>query len=254
MKVLNGIRVEVCVYSIESALEAQIGGADRIELCDNLYMGGTTPSAGMLELAKELLDLELYAIIRPRGGDFLYTAHEFELMKRDVLMAKKCGLDGVVIGILKKDGTIDKERTSELMALARPMGVTFHRAFDLTPNPYEALEDLTDLKVDRILTSGHARSAFHGIELIADLVAQTNGHISIMPGSGINEENVVEIITRTGAREFHVSARRRVESLMEFRKNNVCIGNPELNEYEIDKVAPERIVAMKQASQVLAKP
>ena len=254
MKVLNGITVEVCVYSIESALQAQEGGADRIELCDNLYMGGTTPSVGMLELAKELLDLDLYVIIRPRGGDFLYTDHEFELMKRDVLMAKKLGLDGVVIGILKKDGTIDKERTSELIALARPMGVTFHRAFDMTPNPYEALEALTDMKVDRILTSGHARSAFHGIKLIADLVAQTNGNLSIMPGSGINEENVAEIIAGTGAREFHVSARKKEESLMEFRKQNVCIGNPGLDEYESDKVGPERIVAVRQASRVFVKP
>jgi copper homeostasis protein len=216
------INMEVCANSVRSALAAQEGGAIRVELCDNLQEGGTTPSYAQIALAKKMLDIEVYPIIRPRGGDFLYTGLEFELMKEDISMCRSLGCNGVVIGILKADGTVDVTRCRELINLAGPMGITFHRAFDMSSDLSATLEDIIELGCERILSSGGEASALRGAEVLAALIEQARHRISIMPGAGISAQNISELIRMTGAREFHASARKTLKSHMEFR-------NPKLN-------------------------
>ena len=184
--------IEACVNSAISAIEAQKGGADRVELCENLHDGGTTPSAGTIKFARKNLHIGLFVMIRPRGGDFLYSEDEFEIMKEDIKVARELGADGVVFGILKPDGTIDLERMKTLVDLARPMGITCHRAFDMTADPFQAMEDLITLGIDRILTSGQQKTASEGASLILELIQRSNGRIIIMPGSGVKEDNIEE--------------------------------------------------------------
>jgi copper homeostasis protein len=239
------ILIEACVNSVESALEAQKGGADRVELCDNLYEGGTTPSGGVVRCARQHLDIDLNVIIRVRGGDFCYSDIEFEIMKYDVSIAKRLGADGIVIGILNTDGTINVDRTQDLVDLAWPMNVTFHRAFDMTADPFEALETLVKLGIDRVLTSGQRPSAMAGIDLITQLVAKAKDRIIIMPGVDIDETNIQELITKTGAYEYHVLAQKTMESPMTFRNDKVFMGsNPDLPEYETFLTDWERIEAI----------
>ena len=199
--------LEVCIDSVEGVIAARDGGADRVELCDNLVEGGTTPSAGTIEVARAQEGIGIMVMIRPRGGDFLYSDLEFGVMKQDIEVAKSLGADGVVLGLLNSDGTVDDGRVAELIAVARPMEVTFHRAFDMTRDLHEALESLTELGVDRILTSGGRATAPEGTPLIAELVrrAAKSGLEApvIMPGCGIREHNIRELLTRTGAREVH---------------------------------------------------
>lgn len=201
------MKIEIVVFNIESALNAQAGGADRIELCDNPAEGGTTPSAGVIELVRRKLTIEVYVMIRPRGGDFCYSEDEFSAMRMDVEHCKKLGVDGVVFGILDKSGALDTKRCTELISLARPMKVTCHRAFDVTPNPFDALENCIACGFDRILTSGQKRSAAEGKTLIRDLVERAEGRILIMPGSGVNETNVEMLVKETQVSEVHFSAR-----------------------------------------------
>jgi copper homeostasis protein len=224
--------LELCVNSAVSAIEAQEGGAGRVELCGNMTEGGCTPSTGTIVLARKRLRIPLFVMIRPRGGDFLYSAEEFEIMKEDVHMAKELGADGVVFGILKSDGTIDKERMEILAGLARPMGITCHRAFDMTRDPFEALEDLVSLGIDRILTSGQSDSALIGAPLIRELIRKANGRIVVMPGHGIKEYNLEEAVRETGAEEYHLYLVRTIGSGMRFVRENVKMGKPELQEYE----------------------
>jgi copper homeostasis protein len=198
------VRVEACVDSVESALAAQEGGVSRVELCDDLVEGGTTPSAGKIEVCCERLAVPVFVIIRPRGGDFLYSDLEFEVMRRDVARAARLGAGGVVLGLLHGDGRVDLERTRALMEEARPMSVTFHRAIDVSRDADEALETLIELGVERVLTSGRAATALAGIGVIARLVQRARGRISILPGGGVNEDNVRRIVDGTGAREVHV--------------------------------------------------
>lgn len=188
-------------------MNAQRGGADRIELCDNPAEGGTTPSFGVMEIVRQAVSMDVYAMIRPRGGDFVYTAYEYHAMKRDIEMCKRASLDGVVFGILKPDGTLDKDRCKKLIDAARPMKVTCHRAFDVTRDPFEALEACIEVGFDRILTSGQAQTAPEGLNLIKALVEKAGNRISIMPGSGIHEGNAKQIIDGTGAKEIHFSAK-----------------------------------------------
>lgn len=216
------VNMEVCANSLESALAAQKGGAIRVELCDNLPEGGTTPSYAQIALAKKTLSIKVYPIIRPRGGDFLYSELEFNLMKTDIKTCKALNCDGVVIGILKADGSIDKERCAELIELANPMPVTFHRAFDMSYDLETSLEAIISLGCERILTSGGESSAINGAEMIAKLIKQAAGRIIIMPGAGINADNIAKLITTTGASEFHASARHVV-------KSNMIYKNPRLN-------------------------
>lgn len=226
-------KLEVCVDSIQSCLAAQAGGADRIELCDNLFEGGTTPSAGMISLAREQLNLKIQVIIRPRGGDFLYSDLEFEIMKRDIETAKKLGADGVVIGILNADGTVDIKRSEELVALARPLSVTFHRAYDMTKDPFQSLEEVISTGADRLLTSGMMNEAPDGAQLIAKLVEKANDRIIIMPGAGINKDNIRDMISITGAKEYHLTGASLQESKMSYRNPKVFMGGlPDIPEFE----------------------
>ncbi|MCQ4924538.1 copper homeostasis protein CutC [Tissierella carlieri] len=218
------INIEICVDSIQSALAAQNGGASRIELCDNLIGGGTTPSAGMIELARKYLTIDINVMIRPRSGDFCYSPLEIEVMKRDIEIVKKYGVNGIVIGVLKPNGEIDINIMKELIELSRPLTVTFHRAFDMTKDPFKSLDILIDLGVERILTSGKESKAMQGIDLIRELVTRAEDKIIIMPGSGVNEENVRLIIDNTGTEEIHLSAKKRIESIMEYRNDRVDMG------------------------------
>lgn len=218
------VNMEVCANSLTSALAAQEGGAIRVELCDNLPEGGTTPSYAQIALAKQMLTIKVYPIIRPRGGDFLYSALEFELMKMDIKTCKSLNCDGVVIGILKADGCVDLERCAELVALAAPMPVTFHRAFDMSNDLEKALEDIIGLGCERILTSGGESSAIKGAAKIAKLIKQANGRIKIMPGAGVTATNITDLINLTGATEFHASAKYPVKSEMLFRNSRLTMG------------------------------
>jgi copper homeostasis protein len=209
-------KLEVIGFTIESCLIAQAAGAHRIELCDNPSEGGTTPSYGFIKAAREKLTIELYPIIRPRGGDFLYSETEFEIMKADVQLCKDLDCNGVVIGILLPNGTVDKERCKQLVDIAYPMGVSFHRAFDRTADPFKALEDIISIGCERILTSGQKPSVNEGMQLLVDLVQQANKRIIIMPGSGVRAENIVALANQTNALEFHTSARININSKMEF--------------------------------------
>ena len=213
--------LEVIAFNIESCILAEANGVSRIELCDNQADGGTTPSYGFIKAARAILSIELYPIIRPRGGDFLYSDAEFDIIKSDVLLCKELGCDGVVIGLLNADGTVDKERTKILTSLAYPMGVTFHRAFDRTNDMFEALEDIIECGCERILTSGQKPAAYDGKENIKALIEKADNRIIIMPGSGINSKNIVEIAQYTGATEFHSSARNFIESKMQFSQTSM---------------------------------
>lgn len=210
------ITMEVCANSLRSALAAQEGGAIRVELCDNLAEGGTTPSYAQIAMATKMLNIQVYPIIRPRGGDFLYTDLEFELMKMDIKVCRELRCDGVVLGILNSDGRVDKERCRELIALAGDMEVTFHRAFDRSNNLPEALEDIINLGCTRLLSSGGESSAAKGAGMLQKLIVQAKDRIRIMPGAGINTSNIESLIRQTGAKEFHASASKHIASGLQY--------------------------------------
>lgn len=209
-------KLEICSFNLASALIAQEAGAHRIELCASPDEGGTTPGPGVIRAARERLQIDLYPIIRPRGGDFLYSEEEFDVMLKEVAFCKEVGCNGVVIGLLHADGTIDKKRAALLVETAYPLGVTFHRAFDWAINPFEALEDIIAIGCERILTSGQRPTALEGVTLINELVRQADDRIVIMPGSGVRSTNIITLAEKTDAAEFHTSARIRVGSTMEY--------------------------------------
>jgi copper homeostasis protein len=238
--------IEIVVYNIESALKAQEGGADRIELCDNPGEGGTTPSYGTIELVRQNVSLDVYVMIRPRGGDFLYNNYEFHSMKRDIAQCQRLSVDGIVLGILNPDGTIDKKRCRELIEKARPLKVTCHRAFDMTRDPLEALEDCIEVGFDRILTAGQQAQASHGADLIGELIRRASGRIAIMPGSGVNESTVVDIVKKSKATEIHFSATTFRESGMSYRNQRIAgMGSDEGSEFTLRTVDPERVKKMR---------
>lgn len=218
------VKIEVCVDSVAGALAAEQGGADRLELCSALGEGGLTPSAGLLERVRERVRLTLAVMIRPRAGDFLYSDDEFDVMRRDLVLAKRLGADMIVLGLLTAAGDVDVPRTRELVALARPLPVTFHRAFDMVRDPHAALDNLIALGVERVLTSGLERSALEGLDLIAELVRRAAGRIIVVPGGGVSERNVAKILAASSAVEFHVSASAPVASGMTFRNGRVAMG------------------------------
>ncbi|MGA1237279.1 MAG: copper homeostasis protein CutC [Limisphaerales bacterium] len=218
------MRVEICVDSVEGALAAQKGGAQRVELCDNLMEGGTTPSLGMIRVLRPQLQIGLHVMIRPRGGDFLYSQSEYEVMQEDIRIAKEAKADGVVFGLLLPDGSIDLQRTRELIALARPLQVTFHRAFDMCREPREALDQLIAAGVDRLLTSGLEASCLEGAPMLAELQQRAANRIIIAAGGGITPRNVKRIVEATGVEEVHLSARKSRESGMTFRNNSCFMG------------------------------
>jgi len=216
--------IEIATSDFLTTRSAVEGGADRIELCANLAEGGTTPSYAHIKKCREAFTIPLFPIIRPRGGDFLYTKDEFEIMKNDVKLCKELGCDGIVIGLLNMDGTIDVARTAELVELAYPLEVTFHRAFDRCKDPFVALEELIEIRCQRVLTSGQQPSVASvesivnnkAVELIAELNKKADDRIIIMPGSGVRKENIKMLAERTGCLEFHSSLRDKIKSSMQF--------------------------------------
>jgi copper homeostasis protein len=241
-------KIEICVDSPEGVIAARDGWADRVELCDNLFEGGTTPSIGIVKMARRVGGIKLHVIVRPRGGDFLYSDVEFETMKFDVEAARTARVDGIVIGMLTADGNVDKERTTELVTLARPMSVTFHRAFDVCKDPFAALEDLIEIGVDRILTSGQQADAVSGSETIKKLVDAAGDRIVIMACGGIDEANASDVVAATGASEFHFTAFEDVASAMEYKNEKVAMGSEDApSEYARRVTSSEKVRAIIEA-------
>ncbi len=231
--------LEVIGTTIENCILAQQAGADRIELCDNMKDGGTTPSLGFIQQARKFLHIPLYPIIRPRGGDFLYTPNEFEIMKADILHCKNAGCDGVVVGILNADGTVDEKRNAILVQLAYPMDITFHRAFDRAVDAFKALNSIINIGFTCILTSGQQPTALQGAPLIQALIQAANNQITIMPGSGVKSNHLLHLHTITGATHFHASAAATIPSSMVY--TNVQLTDTQ----QINSVDVLEIKAMK---------
>jgi len=227
-----GIAVEIAVSDPESAFAAQIGGADRVELFSNWLEGGTTPSSGMIAVVREHLAIDLHVMIRPRGGDFFYSRDEFEVMKSDIRAAKSLGANGVVLGLVHLDGEVDVDRTRELVETARPLAVTFHRAFDMCRDLPRALEDLISCGINRVLTSGGEAKAVDDKRMLAKLVSLAGNRLSVMVGGGVRKENVREILSETGARAIHAGLRSTTPSPMRFRNPNISFGPASPGEYE----------------------
>ena len=217
------IKIEVCAFSLESCLAAEKGGANRIELCGSMYEGGTTPSAGLIQIVKQRINIEIHAMIRPRGGDFCYSEEEISVMQADIRMAKELGCEGIVLGILQTNGRVNIAQTKELVALAKPMIVTFHRAIDMTPDYLEALEDIIETGCERILTSGQKNTAIKGIKNIKTLVEKANGRIEIMAGSGVNIDNA-QALMHTGVNALHLTGKSIRDSEMVYRKEGNAMG------------------------------
>lgn len=225
-------KLEICVDSVESAVNAQEAGADRVELCDNLAEGGTTPGFGTIISARNNLFIDINVIIRPRGGDFLYSDIEYDIMRRDIEICGENGINGIVLGILHAGGAIDLERTSKLIELAAPMTVTFHRAFDMCSDPVQGIEDIIASGAVRLLTSGQKDNAKDGVELIRQMAIQTGERMIIMPGGGIDETNIAFIASTTKTREFHLTGRKTIDSQMIFRRQGISMGSiPGSNEF-----------------------
>ena len=233
------MKLEIIGFNIESCIAAQRAGASRIELCAGPGEGGVTPSYAFIKTAREKLHIDLYVMIRPREGDFLFSDDEFEMMKTDVAICKELGCDGIVTGILTRDGHVDKERCRQLIDLAYPLEATFHRAFDRVADPIEALEDIISLGFERILTSGLKPKAIDAIETLAALVKQSGGRIIIMPGSGITAANIIEVAEKTGAKELHSSASFLKDSDMQFQNTrmNESLTHLTAKEDEVKKMA-----------------
>lgn len=236
--------IEIATSDFITTKSAVEGGADRIELCANLAEGGTTPSYGTVKQCREAFDVLLYPIIRPRGGDFLYTDEEFQIMLQDIRLFKELGCDGVVIGMLNMDGSIDIKRAAQLVEMAYPMGVTFHRAFDRCSDPFVALEQLVETGCERILTSGQLPTVSEGADLIAQLNKQADDRIIIMPGSGLRKENIKWLAEKTGCHEFHSSLRGKTSSQMEFIHPGFA-GSAE--SYTNNAIDPEEVRALRNA-------
>lgn len=221
---MKNVKVEICLDSVESAIIAEKNGADRVELCDNLFEGGTTPSYGTIKMARSSVKLGLQVIIRPRGGDFCYSDLEFEVMRADIEMCKSLGVDGVVLGILNPDGSVDINRTKQLVELASPLNVTFHRAFDMTNDPFKALENVISTGADRLLTSGQEASVIEGIPLIKDLIEKAGEKIIVMPGAGLTKRNLTYFLNATNASEIHLAAQEFQEGKMNYRPSHIFMG------------------------------
>jgi len=237
----KSVTLEVCVDSIESALAAERGGADRIELCSALIDGGVTPSYGLIAAVRESVRIAVHVMIRPRGSDFCYSDDEFKIMQRDITVAKQLRADGVVIGLLDVDGQVDVARTRELVAFAAPLKVTFHRAFDMSSDPLKALHDLQGTGVHYILTSGGKQSAIDGMDTLRRIVRAAGDQIRIIAAAGILEDNVRQLIEQTGVREIHASAKCAVDSVMRFRNEGISMGALPGQEYHRFVAQQEKI-------------
>lgn len=242
--------VEVCAYSLESCLNAQQAGANRVELCGGLGEGGTTPSAGLIAAVREHISIGLYVMIRPRGGDFVYDESELDVMRRDIDVARTLGADGVVLGVLLPDGTVDIARTRALVEYAQPMGVTFHRAFDLTPDALQALEDVIETGADRILTSGQKATAAQATTLLTQLAQRAGHRIEIMAGSGVSAENA-RGLADTGVHVLHLTGKALRPSRQMYFPADISMAGEIPDERSVLYSDPERIAALLQ---VLALP
>lgn len=241
------ILLEVCIDSVESAVAAERGGADRVELCDNLYEGGTTPSAGMIARVRGRVKIGLQVMIRPRGGDFCYSPDEFEVIKRDIVMAKQLGANGIVLGLLNEEGEVDVSRTRELIHVARPMTVTFHRAFDMARDLPKALRDIQEASADRILTSGGEPRAEQSIAVIAELVKAAGNRIVIMACGEIDAGNARLIVEQTGVRQIHAGMGEVTASPMRFRNERIAMGAAQGVEYQRMVVKEESVRRVREA-------
>ena len=241
------VLIEVCVDSVASAVAAERGGAGRVELCSNLLEGGVTPSAGLIEGVRAKIAIGLQVMIRPRGGDFCYSDEELEIMRRDIAVAKKAKADGVVLGILDPEGNVDVQRTRELVELARPLNVTFHRAFDMSAGLFRMLEAVCETGADRLLTSGGEQKCLQAAETIARLAREARGRIVIMAGGGIGHHDAATIIERTGVSEIHVGLSSPVASSMVYRNPRVSMGKAPGREYEREQVLEENVRKLQRA-------
>jgi len=237
----DSVLIEIAVDSVASAIASERGGAARVELCANLLEGGVTPSAGMIAVVRAAISIGLHVMIRPRGGDFTYDAAEIDVMACDIAMAKSLGADGVVLGILTTSGRVDVEGTRRLIDLARPLEVTFHRAFDMSANLLESLEDVCATGADRLLTSGGEANCLEGTETLAALVKAALGRIAIMAGGGIRPENAARIIAATGVRDIHSGLSTTIESSVVYRNPRVSMGKVLGREYERHQVTEESV-------------
>lgn len=243
---MNYFTFEACVANIESAIAAETAGAHRIELCNVLGAGGITPSFGIIDKVRKLISIPIHVLIRPREGDFYYSNEEFDSMIRDIEVCKGLGVAGIVTGILKQNGSVDLERCRELLACAKPMSLTFHRAFDLTADAFTSMEEIIQMGYHRILTSGQRATALHGASLISGLIKQANGRIIVMPGGGINENNISALRKITGAHEFHLSARMIKPTAMTYRNEFVTMSGEEVDEYSHDVLDMEQFRKVRE--------
>ncbi|MDY4610264.1 MAG: copper homeostasis protein CutC [Sphaerochaetaceae bacterium] len=221
---VSKVLIEICLESVESVIAAEQGGADRVELCSDLFEGGCTPSLGTFRTAKRLVSIPMNVMIRPRGGDFCYSDHEFEVMKEDARVFKEEGANAIVFGILTPDGEIDMERSQELIDIVRPLPVTFHRAIDMTRDASRSLEKLIKLGVDRVLTSGLEPTVPEGVDTLTAMVRQAGDRIVVMPGCGITERNFPSLHAKIQAKEYHVFLPREFHSRMEFHPDHIYMG------------------------------
>ncbi len=242
---MNGFTLEVCVDSVESAVAAQKGGATRLELCANLIIGGTTPGISLYHEVRRHTNLPVHVLIRPRFGDFCYSDYEYEIMKNDIHMFVEAGADGIVSGFLNPDGCLDERKLEETIHLCRNGNFTLHRAFDVCAEPFAALKQAGNLGVTTILTSGQKNTALDGKELIYKLV-QNSEHVDILVGSGVTAENLPELIVATGAKSYHMSAKKERSSAMIFRKSGVSMGLPLMSEYLIWETDSKEIAASRK--------
>ncbi|CAO3675536.1 unnamed protein product [Umbelopsis ramanniana] len=239
--------IEICVDSADAAYAAERCGAHRIELCSSVKaLGGVTPSAGTILTTLKAIKIPVMVIVRPRGGDFLYTELEFESMLQDINFIKQAGAHGVVIGILTADGKVDIDRNRRLVEAARPMNVTFHRAFDMVADPLAALDDLIRLGIDRVLTSGQQKTAVDGIDMLAKLQKRAKDSIIIMPGCGINQHTIRDIMQHVEPKEVHLSALKTVKGGMSYLNTQAYMSSDSSNEqeYNVDIADTEKINAV----------
>lgn len=234
-------RLEVCIDSVESAVIAQEGGADRLEICSNLVIGGTTPGVSQFKQIRKVCEIDLNVLIRPRFGDFLYTDAEFQMIAEDIRLFRELGADGVVVGCLKADGSLDSDRMKFLREQAGPLQMTLHRAFDVCRDPYQALEEAVSLGINTILTSGQAPDCIKGKEVLKSLIRQADGRIEILVGSGVNAEVIRQLSGEIHASSFHMTGKKMIRSDMEYRNRQVHMGLPGIGEYDIFRTDKEEI-------------
>lgn len=238
--------LECCVDSVESAIEAEKGGANRIELCSALVIGGLSPSKALFEKVKESVNIKIHVLLRPRFGDFCYTEFEHEIIKQEIRMFRELGADGIVIGTLKPDGSLNLEQMKELVEAANGMSITLHRAFDMCADPFKTLEDVKSLGIHTILTSGQKNSCIDGKELLGQLVEKSNGAVDVLIGGGVDVSVIPALYESTGATSYHMSGKITLDSEMQYRKEDVSMGVASMSEYQIWRTSAERVAKVKE--------